>query len=318
MATMRALLLTKTGDSPPTLTLTTVPRPTLTPGHLLIKIHASSIQPSDLLNAAGNFPMTTFPRIPGRDYAGTIIEPSSRAGEAVYGTSGNKQAFTVNGAQAEYMLVPENAVAPLPKGVSFVQAATLGVPFTTAATALKRTSAKEGEYVLVLGANGAVGSAVVQLAKGMGCRVLQGSRREDADVNTSSDPEMKGVDKLTDGKGVDVVVDTVGSPAMTAAAVAKLAKRGRLGFIAGPRSGSTETSFDMVDFYRSERSILGVNTLVYAVEEFAEELKGVSDMFEKGLLKADAEWTQIKLQDGVEAYKKAGQRGAGKFVVVMD
>jgi NADPH:quinone reductase-like Zn-dependent oxidoreductase len=315
---MRALLLTKSGDTPPTLTLETVPKPVLTPGHLLLKVHASSIQPSDLLNAAGNFPMTTYPRIPGRDYAGTIIEPSSRAGEAVYGTSGSKQAFTVDGAQAEYMLVPENAVAPLPKGVSFVQAATLGVPFTTAATALKRTGAKEGEYVLVLGANGAVGSAVVQLAKGMGCKVLQGSRKEDADVNTSSDPEMKAVDKLTDGKGVDVVVDTVGSPALTAAAVAKLARRGRLGFIAGPRSGSKEMSFDMVDFYRSERSILGVNTLVYGVEEFAEELKGVSEMFEKGLLKVEAEWTQIKLEDGVEAYKKAGQKGAGKFVIVMN
>lgn len=317
METMRALLLTKTEDTPPSLTLETVPKPSLKPGHLVVKIHASSIQPSDLLNASGSFPMTTFPRVPGRDYAGTIVEPSSRAGEAVYGTSGNKQAFTVDGAQAEYMLVPENAVAPLPKGVSFVQAATMGVPFTTAATVLKRTGAKEGEYVLVLGANGAVGSTVVQLAKGMGCKVLQGSRKEDADVNTSSDPEMNAVDKLTDGKGVDVVVDTVGSPALTAAAVAKLARRGRLGFIAGPRSGSKEMSFDMVDFYRSERSILGVNTLVYGVEEFAEELKGVSALFEKGLLKAEAEWTQIKLEDGVEAYKKAGQKGAGKFVIAM-
>jgi len=262
--------------------------------------------------------MTTYPRIPGRDYAATIIEPPSRAGEAVYGTSGNKQAFTVDGAQAEYMLVPENVVAPMPKGVSFVQAATMGVPFTTAATVLKRTGAKAGEYVLVLGANGAVGSAVVQLARGLGCKVLQGSRKEDADVNTSSDPEMKAVDGLTGGKGVDVVVDTVGSPALTAAAVAKLGKRGRLGFIAGPRSGSKEMSFDMVDFYRSEKSILGVNTLSYGVEEFAEELKAVSEMVEKGLLKAEAEWTQIKLDDGVEAYKKAGQKGSGKFLIVMD
>lgn len=314
MATMRALILNKANA----LTLTTVPKPLLTPNHLLIKVRASAIQPSDVLNATGGFPMTTYPRIVGRDYAGTIVEPGSRAGEKVYATSGNKQAFTIDGAQAEYILVPENAVAPLPKEVSFVQAATMGVPFTTAATVLKRTGAKEGETVLVLGANGAVGSAVVQLAKTMGCKVLQGSREEDANVNTSSDPEMKAVDKLTDGKGVDVVVDTVGSPALTAAAVAKLGKRGRLGFIAGPRSGRKEMSFDMVDFYRGERSIIGVNTLIYGVEEFAEELKAVSEMFDKGLLKAEAEWTQIKLEDAVDGYKKAGQKGAGKFVIVMD
>jgi NADPH:quinone reductase len=181
--------------------LTNLPKPIPGSSQLLIKIHASAIQPSDLLNAKGGFAATTYPLIPGRDYAGTIVEPSSRVREVVYGTSGSTQAFTADGSQAEYLLVPSNAVAPKPKSLSFVQAATMGVSFSTAATVFKRTEAKKGESMLVLGANGAVGSAAIQLAAGKGCRVLKGSRREDADVNTASDPSLSAIGALTGGWG---------------------------------------------------------------------------------------------------------------------
>lgn len=214
--------------------------------------------------------------------------------------------------------MPSNAVAKKPDALTFTQAATIGVPFSTAATVLKRTGAREGETVLVLGANGAVGSAVVQLARGKGCRVLRGLRGAGGDVDTGSDPELKAVDLLTDGKGIDVVIDTVGIPGLTAAAVKKLGRRGRLGFIAGPRSGSREVSFDMVDFYRGERSVVGVNTLLYGVEEFAEELGEVGRLFDEGKLVGGEEWTKVKLEDAVGTYEKAGKKGAGKFVIVME
>lgn len=271
------------------------------------------------MNSKGSFSFTTFPRVPGRDFSGLIAEgPPSLIGKEVYGTSGNKQAFTIDGAQAEYILAPEHAVARKPKGLSFVQAACLGVPFTTAATALKRSGAKKGDVVLVLGANGAVGSAVVQLARGKGCKVLEGSRQENADVNTSKDPEMNAVDSLTEGKGVNVVIDTVGQPGLTQAAIAKLARGGTLTFIAAPKAGSQELAFNMMDFYRAERRIVGVNTLLYSAEEFAVELESITEMFDAGLLEAGREWEKVKLEDGIAAYEKAGQRGAGKFVIVME
>jgi NADPH:quinone reductase len=321
MATMQALRLTKTdATSPPTLNLTTVPKPTLTPGHLLIKVQASAIHPSDLINAKGNFPYTTFPRVPGRDYAGTVIEgPSHLVGTEVYGTSGFTQAFSIDGAQAEYILVSEDAVAPKPNNLSFVQAATVGVPFTTANLVLKRASAKAGDVVLVLGANGAVGSAVVQLAKSLGAKVLLGTRDEKGDVNTASDPGLKKIDELTGGKGVDVVVDTVGLPALMKAAVAKLGRGGRLAFIAAPRTGATEADIEMVDCYRKEKSLVGCNTLLYTVEEFAAVLRELGPKFGNGSLTAAkaGEWHEAKLEDGVQAYEKAGQRGGGKFVIVV-
>jgi NADPH2:quinone reductase len=320
MATMKALRLTKeTLSSPPTVTLTTLPQPALQPGHVLIRVHASAIHPSDVLNARGSFPYTTFPRVPGRDYAGTVIAgPESLLGTEVYGTSGFTQAFSVDGAQAEFLLAREGAVAPKPKGLSWVQAATVGVPFTTASLVLRRAQTREGEVVLVLGANGAVGSAVVQLARSLGAKVLRGTRDEKGEVNTATDPALHGVDALTGGKGVDVVVDTVGQPALTKAAVAKLARGGRLAFITAPRTGGTELGVEMLDFYRKEKSLVGCNTLLYSVEDFAKELKELGPKFEDGSLKAAApgEWTEVKLEDGVLAYEKAGQRGAGKFVIV--
>ena len=245
--------------------------------------------------------------------------PPHLIGTEVYGTSGFTQAFSIDGAQAEYILVSEAAVAPKPKNLSFVQAATVGVPFTTASLVLRRARTKEGDVVLVLGANGAVGSAVVQLAKSLGAKVLAGTRDEKGDVNTASDPELKKLDELTGGKGVDVVVDTVGQPALTKAAVAKLGRGGRLAFIAAPRVGSTELGVEMVDFYRKEKELVGCNTLLYTVEDFAEELKGLSSKFEDGSLKAakPREWNEAQLEDGVQTYEKASQRGGGKFVIVV-
>ena len=320
MSTMKALRLTKSDPAkPPSLTLEDVPKPTVTAGHLLVQVHASAIHPSDIINAKGMFPYTTFPRIPGRDFSGTVVEgPSSLIGTEVYGTSGFTQAFSIDGAQAQYILVSEDAVAPKPKALSFVQAATIGVPFTTASLVLRRAALKKGETVLVLGANGAVGSAVVQLAKSLGAKVLAGTRDEKGDVNTAADPELKKLDELTSGKGVDVVVDTVGQPPLTLAAVAKLGRGGRLAFIAAPRTGLTELGIEMIDFYRKEKSLVGCNTLLYTVEEFAKELKELGPKFEDGSLKADApgKWNEMKLEDALSAYEKAGQRGAGKFVIL--
>lgn len=214
MATMKALRITRqSAEAAPVLLLEDVPKPALLPGYLIVKVHASAIHPSDIMNTKGAFPYTTYPRIPGRDYAGVVLEgPAALLGQEVYGTSGITQAFSVYGAQAEFILVSEAAVAPKPKLLSSVQAATVGVPFATALLALRKCRVKKGIVVLVLGANGAVGSAAVQLAKALDATVLSGMRNDSGDVNTASDPELSGIDALTGDKGVDIMIDTVGQP----------------------------------------------------------------------------------------------------------
>ncbi|KAH7382034.1 alcohol dehydrogenase-like protein [Cadophora sp. MPI-SDFR-AT-0126] len=329
MSTMKALLLTRPDPSkPPVLTLQDdVPKPDPQEGHLLIQVHASAIHPSDLLNAKGSFPLTTFPptggRIPGRDFAGIVTSPSTHPlyQKAVFGTSGNTLGFTVSGSHAEYLSVPEGAVVEKPESLSWVQAATIGVPFSTAALVLQRAGLTQGkgESVLVLGANGAVGAAVVQLARARGARVIEGVRSDKGDVNTASDPELTTLDTLTDGKGVDIVIDTVGSPSLTSAAIGKLSRGGRVVFIAAPRGGDTSLGVEMTGFYRKEASLYGVNSLLYSVEEMGVLLGGMRGLFEGGGLKGAEEgaWNEVPLENGVETYRMAGEKGKGKFVLVM-
>ncbi|KAH6706556.1 alcohol dehydrogenase-like protein [Leptodontidium sp. MPI-SDFR-AT-0119] len=321
---MQALQLTRPDPSlPPTLTLTTLPKPDLLPGHILITVHASAIHPSDLLNSTGSFPQTTYPRIPGRDFSGVVTAPASHPlyNKPVFGTSGNTQAFTASGAHAQYILVPEGGVVEKPDSLSWVQAATLGVPFSTAALILKRAGLVEGsgESVFVLGANGAVGSAVVQLAQARGAKVFQGTRNDKGDVNTASDPELAKLDELTGGKGVDIVIDTVGQPGLTGAASRRLARGGRVVFIAAPRGGDSTLGIEMTGFYRKEGALFGVNSLLYGVEEMAGLLGGMVGLFKEGKLKGAEEgsWNEVPLEDAVGAYKLAGERGKGKFVLVM-
>ena len=312
---MQALRLTASAVSKPTLALTTVPRPVPTSDHVLVKVRATAITPSDVLNANGSFPMTKFPRTPGRDYAGIIEDgPAELIGKEVYGTSGNVLGFSADGCHAEYCLISRNAIAFKPSNLTFAQAATIGVPFTTAALALRRASVQPTDVVLVLGSSGSVGSAACQLAKNQGCKVLTAARRGPADVDLSTDPDLKTAQ--VDGKGPDVVIDTVGSPTLMHAALNCLAPRGRLSFIAAPRQGSTAFTFDMLPFYRQEKMIVGCNTLLGLQSQTAEDLKGMKEGFENGSLQceADGNLNKIRIEDAPTAYEKRDR----KTVIVFD
>ncbi|SCV00974.1 LANO_0F09494g1_1 [Lachancea nothofagi CBS 11611] len=315
---MKAIQLTRDSASmSPVIALREdIPVPAAAPGQLLVKVRASAIQPSDLWNARGGFPYTTYPRIPGRDFAG-IIAAGPRCGEEVYGTSGFTHAFTADGFHAEYCLVPEDAVAPKPKNLSFTQAASVGVPLTTAALVLRKGFAKSSDVVFVIGAFGAVGSAVVQLARAQGCTVLTGSRDDNADVNTKVDENLEGLATLTQGRGVDLVIDTVGIPALTKAAIENLAHSGRISIIAAP--GDVDLVVDMRNLYRQEKTLIGCNSLSYSVQGMAQELAAMTSKFEEGTLVPGSEdiWTKIGLEQAVDVCKGV-YKEVGKFVIVMD
>ncbi|KAL2006528.1 hypothetical protein VTN00DRAFT_9196 [Thermoascus crustaceus] len=339
--TMKALHLTRPSTtSPPTLSFTTLPTPTPKPGFLLIRIHYSSIQPSDRLNARGSFPKTAFPRIPGRDYAGVVVGTSSssssdkiKIGTEVYGSSGSTLGFTLDGPHAEYCLIPETAVVEKPAPLTLRQAATVGVPFLTALLCLRRARACVDDVVLVLGANGAVGSATVQVARAMGCRSVitaSRSRGEDADINLAGESpagSLRAADipaLLTDGnkKGIDVVVDTVGDIALMGAAMDQLAIRGRYAWIAAPRGpgAKTDFTFDIFQAYRREIVLVGCNTGNYTVEEIAEDLRVLKGWFESGELRARAEEEieEVGLDEAVEeGYWREGNNKKGPVVIKM-
>jgi NADPH2:quinone reductase len=334
-STMKALQLTRSSaTSPPVLSLTTLPAPIAKPGYAVVKIHYSSIQPADKLNAKGLFPKTSFPRIPGRDYSGVVVDIADGSvdsekkrrwiGKKVYGTGGSTLGFEIDGPHAQFCLVPEDALVEKPAPLSFLQAATVGVPFVTALLCLRRAKASKDDVVLVIGANGAAGSSAVQVAKAMGCkRVLTASRRaEDCpDVNLAlGDPDavfQAAIPALTDGRGVDVVVDTVGDLAIMAAAVEQLALRGRYSWIAAPRGGaSTQFSFDIFQAYRKEIEFVGCNSGNWVVTDAAQDLRVLKEWFDNGALRSrdDEVFETVGIDNAIE---KGYMKGPGGKQVVI-
>ena len=202
---MKAVRAVKDGSATtPELKIEDIPKPSIKDGELLVKIHASFVQPADVLNSKGGFPITTFPRTLGKDFAGTVVEGSDEwNGKDVYGTSGSTFSFTEDGAQAEFAVLKQSCVALKPKNLSFAQAASVGTPFPTALLTILRARTKPTDTVMVLGATGSVGSAAIQIAQSLGCKTITVGRHG-TDVNTTDDPELKKSIELTNGKGPDV------------------------------------------------------------------------------------------------------------------
>lgn len=313
---MKALRVTKQGGTT-SVNFEDLPLSTPKSSEILVKIRASAVQPSDILNSKGAFGLTTFPRTLGRDFAGTVTEgPSHLLGKDVFGTSGDTFSFTSDGAQAEYAVLSVDAVAIKPKELSFEQAAMLGTTFTTANLTLKRANSKPGETVLVLGATGAVGSWVMQVAQANGCKTI-GVGRHGTDIDSTQDPTLSKAKDLTDGKGPDVAVDTVGDLSLTKAALEVLAPLGRLCTITGPRSGSTELQVDIASLYKRQLSLVGCNSTAYSQADMARMLtEDLVPLIERGKLKAPELGNTVRLpfDRALEAY--TGQ--VKKAVIVFD
>jgi NADPH:quinone reductase len=311
---MKAVRVSKDGSSAQ-LNVEDVPKPTPKDGELLVKMKASFVQPADILNSKGGFGMTTFPRTIGKDFAGTVVEgPAQWQDKDVYGTSGSSFSFTEDGGQAEYAILREDCVALKPSNISFAQAASIGTPFTTAMVTLLRARTKPGETVMVLGATGSVGSAVIQLAQSLGCKTLTVGRHG-TDINSTEDPELNAAKTMTDDRGPDVVVDTVGDFNLTKAAFNVLAVKGRLSTITAPRQGSTELPVDILSLYRRQVELIGCNTASQSQSEMAGMMKELTPQFESGKLRAPEESTMslISIDEAPDAYSGKVKRAVITF-----
>jgi NADPH:quinone reductase len=195
--------------------------PDFQPGlkQVVVRIHATGVNPVDTYMRAGTYPRKpTLPFTPGTDGAGVVESVGTevtrfRVGDRVY------LAGTLSGTYAEKALCDESAVYPLPANISFAQGAAIHVPYATAFRALfHRGHAKAGETVLINGASGGVGTAAVQLARAAGLRVIgtAGSDRGKKLVLDEGAHEVldhKAPDHfekalaLTGGRGYDVIIE---------------------------------------------------------------------------------------------------------------
>lgn len=318
---MKALQFASTGDLA-ALQLVDIPAPEPQADEVLIQVKAAGINPSDIKNVLGRFPYTTLPRVPGRDFAGVVIKgPAAMLGLEVWGT-GRGPGFFRDGSHAEFLTLPANGVARKPATLSFAQAASLGVPYTTAWDALERSSVKAGTRLLVIGANGAVGSAALALAKLRGAQVLAAVRRpEQMDVYTQQgipviqlqapDTLAAQVDAIFPG-GAEVIFDTTGF--WLPAAVPALAAFGRIAIIAAPVDGHVQ--LPALALYRKGGSVVGINSLLYDTQVCARMLEQFGSAFDQGTLPAPQGLLEVPLSDGVAHYRRIDAGTSDKVILI--
>jgi NADPH2:quinone reductase len=237
-------------------------------GEVLVEVKAAAVNPSDVKAATGLMPYAVFPRTPGRDYAGVVIDgPANWIGREVLGSSGDL-GIRRDGTHATHLAVEAQALVDKPANLSWEEAAGIGVPFVTAMEGFRRAGMpKERETVLVMGVNGKVGQAAVQIATWHGARVLGVVRKAEPYeghansaveiVDASAVDVATRVRELTDGRGANIVFNTVGDPYFQAAHKS-LALKGRQILIAAI---DRIVQFNILEFYRGQHTYVGIDTL---------------------------------------------------------
>jgi NADPH:quinone reductase-like Zn-dependent oxidoreductase len=294
------------------------------PGEVRVRVEAAGVNPSDVLSVLGRFPNAPLPRIVGRDFAGTIVDgPSELIGTPVWGTGGDL-GITRDGTHAESLVIPREAAVPRPKNLSAEQAAAGGVPFLAAWCALEAAQLKEGEYVLVSGAAGAVGHAAIQLARARRAKVIalvkddaeaQRLNREEVAAVARSDREelAEVVKQATNGKGCEVALNGVGGVVFKPLFDA-LAERGRMVIYAA--SGGREATLDLFMFLRRWISFHGVNTSTMSAVRCAEVLRQLTPLFEQGLLRPHEIAGRYPLSEAVRAFEHAEKSMPGRALLL--
>jgi NADPH:quinone reductase-like Zn-dependent oxidoreductase len=317
---MKALRFSRFGN-PGVLSITEVADPQPGSGEVLIRVSAAGINPSDVKNVSGHFKSTVLPRTPGRDFSGVVIAGDALVGERVWG-SVPRLGVNRDGTHAEQVIVPMTALARVPRQLSMPQAAAIGVPYTTAWSALVTAAQiQSGETILIIGAAGAVGQAATQIANWKGARVLGAGRGSkpiegaSAVVDTTSGNLRDKVFELTDGHGADVVFDTVGG-AMFETALHCLAEGGRQ--IAISSTTDRRVSFDLIDFYHNQSRLIGVDSMALSFEEAGQIAGELSNGFEAGVLKPPA-IQSIPFDQAIDAYQQISDgKTRQKLVLVME
>lgn len=252
---------------------------------------AAGVNRSDVAAAMGRMPQAVWPRTPGRDWAGVVVEgPSGLLGREVFGAGGDL-GIGRDGTHASHLVLRHDALVERPDALSLAEAGALGVPFVTAQEGFHRSGMpKPGDVVLVMAANGKVGQAAVQIAAMLGARVFGVTRRIEPFahehcavrmIDASSADVATVVRDETAGHGADIVYNTVGSPYFAAANQA-MAHGGRQILIA---TVERPVPFDIFTFYRGRHTYVGIDSLALDARASAALLRELLPGFADGRLR---------------------------------
>jgi NADPH:quinone reductase-like Zn-dependent oxidoreductase len=277
---VKAVVIREFGP-PSVMRLEEVPTPVPGPGEVLIEVHAVSVNRTlDLILRSGKYAKKiTLPHVLGADPSGVIVAVGAdvsgrKVGDRVAtgratGNAATAQMLGVQvwGGYAEYVKVPVSMTHLIPDGVDF-PTATCVARHAPAAFHLLRDRAKiqKGEWVLVMGAVGGLGSAGVQAAKYLGAHVIAGAGADervaaavklgaDVGVNYRAQYLTAEILRVTGGKGVDVVFENIGAPDLFPQAFASLGRNGRL-VTAGGHGGGT-VPLNVNHLYLNQITVMG-------------------------------------------------------------
>jgi len=260
---MKAAVYYETGP-PDVFRYEDVPDPAVFPGGVVIDVEAISIEGGDTLNRAGG-EMASVPHIVGYQCAGTISEVGEGVDDRHVGQ--RVVATMLWGSHAEKVAVPSIITWPIPDGADVAACACVPVAFGTADDCLFEFGhLTEGETVLIQAGAGGVGVAAIQLAKRAGARVLATASSDerlarlkdlglDVGINYSEADWVDTARAATDGRGVDLVVDSVGGKVLVGS-IQSLAYRGRCCLVG--QAGRDPQPFDASMLMMGNQSLTGV------------------------------------------------------------
>ena len=262
-----------------------------------IKLYAAGLNPNESYTIAGTYgPVKPdLPYVPGFDGAGIIEEVGSgvealEQGDRVffYGYLADKN----TGTYAEKVIASADRVFPLPKKLSLIEGAALGIPaFTAYRVLFHRAKIKAEDTVLIHGASGAVGNFSLQIAKAVGAKVIGTSSSEagreeilkagaDYALNHLSEDNQEELLEITEGKGPDVILEMLANKNLEFDTKI-INKFGRI-VVVGNRG---RLEFNPSNLMKNEANITSVNVGYMTAEDFDTAMLGILDMIEKDKLR---------------------------------
>ncbi|PSR22656.1 MAG: NADPH:quinone reductase [Sulfobacillus thermosulfidooxidans] len=335
---MHAIRIHQPGD-PSVLVYEDVANPEPGPGEVRVRLRAAGVNHRDIWVRQGAFGAFPEPLIPGSDGAGEIdalgpgardyavgqkvvINPGISCGRCVYCLSGQQNSCPhyriLDGTYAEQIVVPVQNVVPMPSGLTFIEAASIGIPFVTAEDFLTRAQATPGQTIVIWGANGGLGLATLQLARLRAMRVIAVVRSQtfverlkqlgasDVIVWDGSLPISPEVLTMTHSKGADIVVDSLGQASFSQSL--EMVRRGGTVISVGSTSGG-KVQIELGQLFRRRLTVLGAYMGSSAI------LPRILPLFARGALIPVIDQT-FALADASEAHRRMESHGLfGKIVL---
>ena len=322
---MRAAVVEKLME-PESLLERTVPAPPVQPGQVLIKVRAAGCNFSDVLMLQGRYQeKPPLPFIPGREAAGVVAEVGTGIDDLKPGD--RVMAYTHLGAFAERVAVDRRNVHLIPDAMPFEQAAAMPVVYPTSHAALvDRAGLRPGETLLVHAAAGGVGLAAVQIGRALGARVIATAggaeklaiaRAAGAEVLIDYRREdfTSKVLEATEGRGADVIYDSVGGET-TDASLRCIAWKGRL--IVVGFAGGTIPEIRANRILLKNIAVVGLHWPVYGEKEPA-TVQGIFEdlmrLYDEGRLTPLIQQRYALSEAGAALAALATRRTVGKVVI---